>query len=477
MLHTKSQAPTTFDYDLVCLGSGSAGGSAAMMVASGRRVAIVEGGFLGGACPNTSCVPVNALLQTVKTLAAIYRAPTLGISATRVHCDWSQIIAFKDECVRKTGVGKSQQAFEKAGISVIKGFAKFVDPWTISVNQQQIKASRFIVATGTKNFVPKITGLNKIDFLTYQNIFNLKAIPKSLLIIGGGMTGCAMAEIFNSLGSRVYLVDKASNLLQRENAEIGQVQAEIFKNKGVHVLLNQQLTKIEKPTKRPDIDIAMSSPDGEKKVTVEKVLVACGKEPNIDLNLDAAGVQFDATGVKVNRHLQTTASHIYALGDVVGHDMSAQLAVYHSRLAIHNLLHSRDKDKIGYNYLALPRHLALTPEIAACGFTEAELRSKQISYHSALIPLSDIDHSYLSGETAGFVKMMCSHTGQLLGASLIAPTAGEMINQVTLAMNANLTVSDLKNNATPLPSWSVAFNLAASKLEAMVKTTQVANRR
>ena len=465
MAKKKTAPPAQFDFDLICIGSGSGGGAAAVMAAKrGLKVALVEGGDLGGESPNYSSIPVHACLRAVHNLAAVRAAPQTGIEVGRVRADWERVLAFKDRCVKQTGVLESAAVFEKAGIRLFRGFGRFVDPWTVYVNQGHVTGRRIIIASGAKHRPTAIQGLEEAGYLNFHEALNLPTLPGSLFIVGGGPTGCSLAEIFNAFGCRVYLAEAGSILLQREDAEVGQVEAEILKNKGVHVFVNSEIKEVAaKPNRQKEVTV--SEAGRPRQLVVDQLVLATGKIANLDLNLPVAGVTFEEEGVKVNRHLETTAKHIYAVGDVIGHDMLTHLAAYHSQLVVHNLFQTKAKNKLCLDYTAVSRYLPLVPEIAATGMTEAELLNQQIPYKRAVAPLRGLNRSHLSQATAGFVKLLSAADGsRLLGGSIIAPEAGEMIGQLSLAIKARLSVNTFRGNLKPFASWSEAFNLACQKL-------------
>ncbi len=454
----KLQAPVKFDFDLICIGSGSAGGSAAVMaVKNGKKVALIEGSVLGGESPNYSCIPINACLQAVKNFETARDAFGTGVETGRVSLNWEKTMDFKNRCIKNTGVLESATTFEKHGISLFNGFAKFIDPWTIIVNRRQITAANIIIATGSTNLIPPIEGLDAKDFINYREALELPKAPDSLFIIGGGTTGCSMAEIFNASNCRTYLAESADNLLPREDIEVGQVVAEILKSKGIHVLTGSKIIKIAREDGNQK-KVTVREKEDTKEIIVEKILVASGRLPQVDLNLAAALVQFDTEGIKVSRYLETTMSHIYAVGDVIGHDMLTHLSAYQSRLALHNMKQSKTKNKISLDCSAITRYLALTPEVAATGLTEAELKQQQLPYLKSIAPIHGLERSYLSNQQSGFVKLLCTPNKKIIGGSIIAPNAAEMIAQVSLAISTGLSTSDLKNNIKAFTTWSEIFN-------------------
>ena len=465
MARKTATKPNQFDFDVICIGSGSAGGSAAVLAArKGLRVALVEGSTLGGESPNHSSIPIHACLQAVSSLGTCRSAAESGIEVGRIHPSWEKVMAFKEKCIKKTGVLESATAFGKAGIQLFKGFVQFTDPWTVCIDRSYVTGQQIIIATGADDYLPSINNLAEIKYLTYRKALELSELPSSVFIVGGGATGCSLAEIFHGLGSRVYLAEMAGNLLPREDAEVGQVEAEILKNKGVHVFTNTEIKEII-PKTNAQKEIVVLETGQKKNIVVDQLVMATGRRPRTDLNLPAAGVNFDGGGIKVNRYLQTSAKHIYAAGDVLGHDMLTYLAAYHARVAVHNLLHAKAKEKMTLDYTAVTRYIPLSPGVAATGLTEAELLSKQVPFKKAIAPLHGLDRSYLSQQSAGFVKLLCSADKKhILGGSIIAPAAAEMIAHLALAVSARLSVEAFRDSPKAFASWPEAFNLACQKL-------------
>ena len=465
MARKTAAQPNQFDFDVICIGSGSAGGSAAVLAArKGLRVALVEGNALGGESPSHSSIPIHACLQAVNSLAACRNAGESGIEIGRIHPSWEKVMAFKERCIKKTGVLESATAFEKAGIQLFQGFAQFADPWTIRIDRSYVTGRQIIIATGADDYLPNISNLDEIKHLTHREALELSELPSSVFIVGGGATGCSLAEIFHSLGSRVYLAEAASNLLPREDAEVGQVEAEILKNKGVHVFTNTEIKEVT-PKANDQKEIVVLETGQKKNIVVDQLVIATGRRPRTDLNLPAAGVNFGG-GIKVNRYLQTSTKHIYAAGDVLGHDMLTYLAAYHARVVIHNILYTKAKEKMALDYTAITRYIPLSPGVAATGLTEAELLSKQVPFKKAITPLHGLDRSYLSQQSAGFVKLLCSADKKhILGGSIIAPAAPEMIAHLALAVSARLSVETFRNSPKAFATWPEAFNLACQKFK------------
>lgn len=464
MLKKGGQKPKSFDYDILCLGSGAGGGTAAILSArAGFKTGLVEGSELpGGQSPSLTCIPYNALLQFVSTLETVQRCAYYGINIGRLNVNWSKVQDFKKTCVDQTGINQSRESFRKNEVEIIDGYAQFIDPWKIAVNRRNVSAKKFIIATGSQPKIPEIEGLDQIDFLTYQTALDLATVPKSVFVIGGGETGCTLAEIFNACGSHVYLLDSQDCLLSREDAQVGQVEAEILKNKGVSLYLSAEIINL-KEGEQKQTTVTFNYRGERKQISAEQIIVATGASPNTALNLSTAGVDFDDQGIKTNQYLQSSMSHIYAIGDVLGSPGRTPAGNYQAQVVVHNLSQGRQKNKLA-NPDHWLRYLALSPPLAACGMTEKELQQKKIDYRKALTPIHDLTISGLSQQKAGFIKVLCNPQGHLLGASAVMPQAAEIMTYLSLALEKNLTVADLKNHLKAFPTWSEAINLVCQKI-------------
>ena len=464
---TKTSAPLTikkpaaFDFDLICLGSGSAGTVAANLSRqAGRRVAVVEADLIGGECPHFGCVPTKALLRATTSLTRATQARLYGLEATNLKLDWTKAHHYKDQAVANTEAYQGDKTLTNLGISVIKGRARFITPWVIQVGDQRLRAQRFLIATGAQTAVPPIPGLDQVPFLTAREALDLAQPPKSLLIIGGGAIGCEMAEFFRAFKVRVQLIESADRLLPAEDPELGQVVNRIFAGKGIQTQLAADISEVS--TVGQQIRVKFNHQGNHHQATVDQLLLATGKQPTIaDLNLEAARVTTQAGRLIVNDRLQTSQSHIYAAGDVVGPYCFTHMAIYQSQIVAHNLWH-RNKQRVSYR--VVPRCIFLDPEVAAVGPTEIDLQQQNVRYRKAITPISTIGRSNTSHQRTGLVKVLTNPRGRLLGGSIIAPRAGEMIHELAIAIRANLTAKDIAQTIHAFPTWSEAVRLACWQL-------------
>ncbi len=454
-----------YDYDLIIIGSGAGGGVAAHQAnKAGLSVAIVETGQLGGECPNVACVPTKALLHAARVYETAKNGSKFGIRGSTVSYNYPSVKAWKDLAVERTGVNLGEKMYVDEGINVIHGSAHFLDKNTITVGRARFSAKYFIIATGAKTAIPKIEGLQKSGYLTYENAINLNRPPKSLAIIGGGAVGCEFAQLFAIFGTKVYLIESTSRLLKKEDKEAGEFLIKRFESEySASVHLSTRVEKVELFADKKRLFIKDSKTAEVKRLTVDEILIATGKKAAIDIGLNNAGVKDKDGLIAVNRYMQTTSENIYAAGDCVGPYQLTHMATYQSKIAIHNILYSRKKMSAKYN--AVPRCVFTNPEIASVGLTEAELRSKQISFTKVIVPINVIGRANTADENDGFVKVIASSkTGALLSATIASPQAGEMIHELAVAIENRLKASQVASTSHAFPPWSDAVRVACAKL-------------
>jgi dihydrolipoamide dehydrogenase len=461
MYKIKHKQPKKPDFDLIVIGTGAGGGVAAhQSAAKGKKVAVVEAEKLGGECPNYGCVPTKALLQTAETLEVIEHASKYGVKVGKTSVDYAKVRSLKNRAVKNTGTEDGEMAYKQDGITVLHGHAHFLSPWTISVAGRRYSAHKFVIATGTHDAIPPIPGLKQTGYIGYRQAIDLKSAPKRLFVIGGGAIGCEFSHFFNALGSEVYIAEFAPRLLFKEDPEVGELLEAIFEANGISVHTNSKVVKVEKKGK---FKVVTYEADGiKKKVTVDEILLAAGKLANTDLGLENAGVTYDKHGIKVDSELSTSAAHIYAAGDVTGGYMFTHTASYQSRIVANNLW---SNIKHTAQYHAVPRCVYVSPEVASVGLTEEELKAKKVKYQVAAIPISIIGRSNTSQEDTGFVKVLANKKGRIIGGSIIAPRAGEMIHELAIACQWRMKASKIDYTIHAYPTWSEAVRIACSQIK------------
>lgn len=451
-----------YDYDLIVIGSGAGGSVAADIVASaGKRVAIVEGDTLGGECPNWGCVPTKALLHAAQIYDAAKNGAQFGIRGSAVGYNYPSVKAWKDLAVKRTGASSSEHYYQARGIGLFHGAAHFINPHEITVNRRHLSAERFMIATGSHWIVPNIQGLSTTPYLTARTALELNRPPKSIFILGAGSVGTEFAEIFSIFGSKVHLADIAPRVLPKEDDEVGELVGEYFtRERGMNILTSTKVIRVQ----REGLTTRVSYIRGgeEHSVRVDAIMIATGKAPTVDLGLENAGVEYTPKGIEVNDHLVTSASHIFAAGDVLGRNMLTHMGVYESRIAAHNIL---NKQKITPNYRAVPRATFITPEVASAGLSESDCLKRDLRVKTAIAPLNIIGRSNANNFRDGFCKVITDKKGVLIGATVVAPHAGEIIHELTLAIQHGMTATDVANTLHAFPTWSEIVRVACGKIK------------
>lgn len=451
-----------FDYDLIVIGSG-AGGSAAATIAAreGQRVAIVEADTFGGDSPNWSDVPTKALLHVAHLYDEAKHGARFGLRAGTIGYNYPSLRAWKELAVKRTGAGGNRKYYENEGIHTFQGAAHFLTPNEISVNRRHLSASQFLIATGSYWVAPQIQGLTTVSYLTPRTILEVMRPPKSLYIIGAGTIGVEMAQLMATFGTKVYLAEIASRILPQEDEEVGLLMERILKEqKGVTSLTQTRTLAIVKDGvgKR----ITYNRGGVEKSIHVDEVLIATGRVPSVDLGLENASITYTPKGIETNEFLQTSARHIYAAGDVLGHNGHTHTAILESRVAAHNLLHP--KSRTSPDYTATSRLTFTYPGIASVGLSEDDCLKRDLQINTAIAPLNIIARSNTSDFRDGFVKLITDKKGVVLGATIVAPHSAETIHELALAVKHQMTARQIAETPHAFLSWSEAVLVAAAKL-------------
>lgn len=450
-----------FDYDLIVVGSG-AGGSAAASIAArnGKRVAIVEADTFGGDSPNWSDIPTKALLHVAHLYDEARRGSRFGLRSSTLGYNYPSLRAWKDLAVKRTGAGGNRKFYENEGITTYNSSAHFLSPNEVTVNRKHLSAANFLVATGSHWVTPDVPGLADTGFLTPRTILQAIRPPKSLFIIGGGTIGVEIAQMMATFGTKVYIAEVASRLLPKEDEEVGTIMERLLtETKGVSVLTQARVLSAHPQALRKKITYTRGGV--EKTVHVDEILVATGRKPSIDLGLENASVAYTPNGIEVNQYLQTSARHIYAAGDVLGHNQHTHSALLESRIAAHNIL---NKQKTSPDYTATPRLVFSNPGVASVGLSEDDCIKRDLAIKTSLAPLNMVARSNTSDFRDGFVKLIADKNNVLIGATIVAPHAAEIIHELTLAIKHGLTVQDVASTPHAFLSWSEAVRVAAARL-------------
>jgi len=444
-------------YNLVVLGAGTAGlVTAAGAAGLGAKVALVERHLLGGDCLNVGCVPSKCVIRSSRVLREIREAAKLGFRVPDgAEADFPAVMERMRRLRAEISHHDSAERFRSLGVDVFLGDGQFVGSDTVEVGGKTLRFRRAVIATGARAVHPPIPGLAEVGFLTNETVFSLTQRPGRLAVIGGGPIGSELAQAFRRLGSEVVLFHHSSHILNREDADAAEIVQQVFLREGIRLVLDSKITRVERSEKGKVI--FYKHPGGEERVVVGEILAGAGRAPNVEgLNLETVGVAYDdRKGVRVNDRLQTSNPRIYAAGDVCMEHKFTHAADAAARIVIQNtLFHGRKK----LSALSMPWCTYTDPEIAHVGMYEREAHEKGIPVMTFVRHLRDVDRARTDGEEEGFAKVhVRKGTDKILGATIVARHAGEMINELTLAMVGNLGLGTLASVIHPYPTQAEAI--------------------
>lgn len=460
-------------YDLVVVGGGPAGLVAASAAASmGAKVALAERALLGGGCLNVGCIPSKAIIRTSRLYAEMRNAELYG---ARVPGDIRVDFPFAMQRMRRIRARVSRvdsvQRLSAAGVDVFLGEAHFTGSDALSVDGTRLRFRKAVVATGARPDTPSIPGLVEAGYLTNENVFDLTELPRRLLVIGGGPLGCELAQAFCRFGARTTIAQGPPLFLPKEERDAAQLLADAFARDGIEVRLNSEAVRVRTEGGQKLVDLV--SDDYRSTVTVDAILTGTGRLPNVErLNVDVAGVDCDATtGIRIDDFLRSTNPRIYAAGDACLEHKFTHTADASARVAVHNAL------SLGHRRLSaltIPWCTYTDPEIAHVGLYVREARDQDIPVRTFTIPMHDVHRAIADGEESGFVKIhVKERTDRILGATIVARHAGEMINEITLAMVARIGLKTLARVIHAYPTQAEAIKKAADAYTASLPRTTI----
>ncbi|MFM5980262.1 MAG: mercuric reductase [Sphaerospermopsis kisseleviana] len=454
-------------YDLVVIGAGTAGlvvAAGAAGLGLGLKVALIEKHLMGGDCLNVGCVPSKALIRSSRVVGEIGKAKNLGVNISQNYdVDFATVMAR----LRKIRAGISHHdsaaRFKNLGVDVFLGSGKFASNNTIAVDGQILKFKKAVIATGARAVKPEIRGIEEAGFLTNENVFSLIQKPDKLAVIGGGLIGCELAQAFRRLGCEVTLFHKGSHILNKEDREAAEILQKVFSDEGIRLVLNCQLEEVVTVTEGKRL--YFSANGNRDSVTVNEILLGAGRAPNVEgLNLEAVGVEYDKKhGVKVNDYLQTTNPNIYAAGDICMNWKFTHAADAAARIVIKNTLFSPfGLGRSQLSKLVIPWVTYTDPEIAHLGMYAEAAEKIGLEVATIKIDFNHVDRAITDSEELGFLKIYHKKgTDEIIGATIVASHAGEMISELTTAIVHKIGLSKLSNVIHPYPTQAEAIKKAA----------------
>jgi pyruvate/2-oxoglutarate dehydrogenase complex dihydrolipoamide dehydrogenase (E3) component len=448
-------------YNLVVVGAGTAGLVAAHAAAAlGAKVAVIERALLGGDCLNAGCVPSKAILRTSRLYAEMRNARQYGAQVPEeIRVDFPAVMQRMRGIRARISRADSVRRLSAAGVDVFFGEARFAGSDVVTVDGAKLRFRKALIATGARPDTPSIPGLAEAGYLTNENVFDLTALPRRLLVIGGGPLGCELAQAFCRFGAQTLIAQSKPMFLPLEERDAAQILSDAFARDGIEVRLNTTAVNVRVEDGQKLVDLV--SEDSRSTVAVDAILTGTGRVPNVaGLNLEAAGVDYDATnGVRVDDFLQTSNPRIYAAGDACLEHKFTHTADASARIVVQNALFLGRRR---LSALTIPWCTYTDPEIAHVGLYVREAREQDIPVKTFTIPMHDVDRAIADDEEAGFVKIhVKERTDHILGATIVARHAGEMINEITLAMVAGIGLSTLARVIHAYPTQAEAIKKAA----------------
>ncbi|UAB73431.1 dihydrolipoyl dehydrogenase [Vibrio sp. SCSIO 43132] len=454
--------PSRFDTNMVVIGAGSGGLVSAYIAAAVKaKVTLIERHKMGGDCLNTGCVPSKALIRAAHTMKEISQAKRFGIEAGEAKADFSAVMERVQDVIAGIEPHDSVERYTSLGVDCVTGEAKVLSPWEVEVNGERITTKNIVIATGARPLVPGIPGLNEVEYLTSDNVWELREQPEKLLVLGGGPIGCELAQSFSLLGSDVTLVEMAEQILIREDREASELVASHLTEDGVNLLTGHKAAQFGRDDQGQFAELEHNGKT--KRVYFDKVLLALGRVANVKgFGLEDLGIEVTNRGtVEVNDFLQTKYPNIFAVGDVCGPFQLTHAAAHQAWYAAVNGLFGQFK-KFKADYRVMPAATYTTPEVARVGINESEAKQKGIDYEVATYGIDDLDRAITDGADIGFIKVITPKgKDTILGVTIVGHGAGELLAEFTLAMKYNLGLNKILGTVHPYPTMSEAAKYTA----------------
>ncbi len=448
-------------YDLVILGSGSAAFAAAIKASElGARVAMTESGTIGGTCVNVGCIPSKNLIQAAELYYAPSHTAYQGLRMRNRKLDFVALIRQKNQLVKKLRQKKYIEIAEgDEKIAILRGPSRFVAKHQVQVGDQIVKAPKFLIATGSRACIPDFPGIDKVKYLTSTEAFELKKLPESMVIIGGGFIALELGQMFHRFGTRVTILERGGHVLSGFDEEVADSIQKILVEEGVGIETHTAVKLVSQKSK--GIEVMAQVQEKVRRFVAEHLLVACGRIPNSDgISLEKVGVEVDERSfIKVNDEMQTTVDYIWAAGDVTGPPLATPVGAREGVIAAENMLNGGHQKM---DYTAIPRAVFTDPEVAAVGLSAAEARAQGMEVEADCLDLQHVPKAAAIYQTNGLVKMVIEqNTKRIVGVQLVANRGADIIHEAALALKYRLTVQDLISTIHVYPTMSEAIRMAA----------------
>lgn len=466
-VYSRWTRPKTFDRNLIVIGAGSAGLVSAYIAATIRaKVTLVEQHRMGGDCLNTGCVPSKALIRTARLLADVRRSKEFGIESAKAEFDFGEVMRRVQRVIEQVEPHDSVERYTKLGVDVRSGAARIVSPWEVEITAdngevQRLTARSIVIATGARPFVPTIPGLEQIDYLTSDNVWQLRERPGRLVVLGGGPIGCELAQTFARLGCRVVQVEMAPRLMTREDAEVSEIVAAQFRREGIDLRLEHEARRVEVVDGQKRLIVAHGA--REEAIAFDALLVAVGRAANLaGFGLEQLGVKTGRT-VDVNGFLQTNFPNVYAAGDVAGPYQFTHTASHQAWYAAVNALIAPFW-RFRADYRVIPWATFVEPEVARVGLNEQEAKERKSAYEVTVFEFAELDRAIADSETQGFVKVLTAPgKDRILGVTIVGEHAADLIAEYVLAMKHKIGLNKILGTIHIYPTLAEANKYAAGQ--------------
>lgn len=448
-------------YDVIVIGAGSGLHISSYAAEKGMSVAVVEQGAFGGTCLNRGCIPSKMLIHSADVAEEIKRAGLFGIKAKITGIEWKKLVNRVNTFVDKDAWEIEKANRQTKNITIYKTQARFIGKKLLEVNKDTITADKIFICAGARPSIPPIPGLQNVNYITSDEALRLKNQPKKLIIIGGGYIAAELAHFFGGLGTEVTILQRGNLLMSNEDSEIAQRFTEVYQRK-FNVILNANTLRVHKKEKNIAVDIDVQG--RRKTIAGDTLLVATGRMPNTDvLNVKASGIEVNERGfVKVNEYLETSVPGIWAIGDIAGIYMFKHSANLEADYAVNNAFGK----KVPVDYAAMPHAAFSSPQVAAVGKTEDELKAKKMPYLKGIYEFKNSGYGKAIEDNDGFVKVLVHpQTKEILGCHIIGTDASILIHEVIVAMKAKLGANGILDAVHIHPALSEVVQRAFERLQ------------